>query len=93
MKKQKIPARGAQTRVFHIDVGDLPPVDAMAYIKRVKKTLRRKKLDGDADYFVPNREGRSDVVVQESPSSSMIRGLEARIELLEQKVKELTTSR
>jgi hypothetical protein len=65
---QRAPERFA----FYIDVGDLPPQEALAYVNRVRQQFKKKKwvnpstgrvdlkfdpLSQDEDFFVPTRKG------------------------------------
>lgn len=58
---------------FYVDVGDLPPAEALAYVNRVRQQYRKKRFVNpttgklelsfdaaapDEDFFVPAREGR-----------------------------------
>jgi len=58
---------------FYIDVGDMPPAEALAYVNRVRQQYRKKKyinsttgklelrfdaLAQDEDFFVPSRNGQ-----------------------------------
>jgi hypothetical protein len=65
---QRAPERFA----FYVDVGDLPPTEALAYLNRVRQQYKKKKwvnpttgrvdlkfnpLGQDEDFFVPSRKG------------------------------------
>jgi hypothetical protein len=65
---QRAPERFA----FYIDVGDLPPAEALGYVNRVRQQFKKKKwvnpstgrvdmkfdpLSQDEDFFVPSRKG------------------------------------
>jgi len=65
---QRAPERFA----FYVDVGDLPPQEALAYVNRVRQNFRKKRfidpatgklnlrfdaLSQDEDFFVPSRKG------------------------------------
>lgn len=65
---QRAPERFA----FYVDVGDLPPKEALAFVNRVRQNFRKKKfvdptsgklnlkfdaLAQDEDFFVPSRKG------------------------------------
>lgn len=65
---QRAPERFA----FYIDVGDLPPQEALAYVNRVRQQFKKQKwvnpttgrvdlkmnpLSADEDFFVPSRKG------------------------------------
>lgn len=64
--------RAPERYAFYVDVGDLPPKEAMAFINKVKQQYKKKKfvnpttgkmdlkwnaLAQDEDFFVPSRKG------------------------------------
>jgi hypothetical protein len=66
---QRAPERFA----FYVDVGDLPPAEALAYVNRVRQQYKKKKfvnpatgrldqkfnpLGQDEDFFLPSRQGQ-----------------------------------
>ena len=65
--------RAPERYAFYVDVGDLPPQEAFAYINRVRQQQKKKKwvnpttgkldvkydpLSQDEDFFIPVREGK-----------------------------------
>jgi hypothetical protein len=65
--------RAPERYAFYVDVGDLPPTEAMAYLNRVRQQFRKKKfvnpstgkldmridpMAQDEDFFVPTRKGQ-----------------------------------
>jgi hypothetical protein len=72
---QRAPERFA----FYVDVGDLPPAEALAYVNRVKQMYKKKKIydpqtgklnlkwDGlgpDDDFWIPRRKGQDGARVE-----------------------------
>lgn len=66
--------RGPQRHAYYVDTGNVPPQDAMAYVNRVRQSLKKKKyLDpttgkpnfkfspfgADEDIWLPTREGKT----------------------------------
>lgn len=64
--------RAQERYAFYVDVGDLPPAEALAYVNRVRQQHRKKKfvnpsnnkldlqfapLSQDEDFYVPSRKG------------------------------------
>jgi hypothetical protein len=65
--------RAPERYAFYVDVGDLPPQEAFAYINRIRQTQKKKKwvnpttgkldvkfdpISQDEDFFIPVREGK-----------------------------------
>lgn len=65
--------RAPERYAFYVDVGDLPPTEAMAYLNRVRQQFRKKKyvnpatgkldmrvdnMAQDEDFFIPTRKGQ-----------------------------------
>ena len=65
--------RAPERYAFYVDVGDLPPTEAMAYLNRVRQQFRKKKfvnpstgkpdyridpMSQDEDFFIPVRQGQ-----------------------------------
>lgn len=64
--------RAPERYAFYVDVGDLPPREAMAYVNKVRQQFKKKKfvnpstgkldlkwepLSQDEDFFIPTRKG------------------------------------
>ena len=65
--------RSPERRAFYVDVGDLPPREALAYVNQVRQNHRKKKffnpttgkldiryqaVGSDDDFYVPTRKGQ-----------------------------------
>lgn len=65
--------RAPERYAFYVDVGDLPPTEALAYLNRVRQQFRKKKfinpstgklemrldtIAPDEDFFIPSRSGQ-----------------------------------
>ena len=65
--------KAVERYAFYIDVGDMPPAEALAYVNRVRQQYRKKKyvnpttgklelkldpISQDEDFFVPSRNGQ-----------------------------------
>lgn len=65
--------RAPERRAFYVDVGDLPPREALAYVNQVRQNHRKKKffnpatgkldiryqaIGSDDDFYVPTRKGQ-----------------------------------
>lgn len=65
--------RAPERYAFYVDVGNLPPAEAMAYLNRVRQNFRKKKfvnptngqmgqkfdaMASDEDFFIPTRNGQ-----------------------------------
>lgn len=72
--------RAPQRFAFNVDVGDLPPNEALAYVNKVKQTIKKQKyinpqtgkldltanpMANDEDFFIPTRKDKPSMEIQD----------------------------
>lgn len=70
--------RAPERYAFYVDCGDLPPMEALAYVNRVRQMFKKKKivnsqnrldfrfdpLNSEDDFFVPSRQGNDSTRIE-----------------------------
>lgn len=70
--------RAPERYAFYVDCGDLPPMEALAYVNRVRQMFKKKKivnsqnrldlrfdpLNTEDDFFVPSRQGNDSTRIE-----------------------------